>query len=61
MEWMLYIFIEEDKYNELFPNIYSISQFLYINNVNVRGNSSSYIIIIIYKKIKKYNFPKFYY
>ena len=58
---MLYIFVKEDKFNELFPNIYSISQFLYINKVNVRGNSSSYIIIIIYKKIKKYNFPKFYY
>ena len=50
MEWMSYIFVKEDKYHELFANIYSISQFLYINNVNVRGNSSSYIIIIIYKK-----------
>ena len=44
------IFVKEAKYHELFANIYSISQFLYINNVNVRGNSSSYIIIIMYKK-----------
>ena len=47
---MLYIFVKEDKYHELFANIYSIFQFLYINNVNVRGNNSTYIIIIIYKK-----------